>query len=1042
MLGLFAFFRCYNQSRQKNVAPRPRLLRRRPLQGVEVLEDRRVLSASGTLADIAPIVAMGNETANTVPGELLVHFRDGATNEDVRGLYQAHGITELERLYNASDAAGTRRVAVPEAALDAVRQALQQSPHVHYAEPNFVASSLFTPNDSYYAYQWNFSNSLYGGVNIERAWDVSTGASAIVAVLDTGVAYENYQDTAGTYYRAPDLASSSFVAGYDFINNDAHANDDHSHGTHVAGTIAQSTNNASGTAGIAFDASVMPVKVLGRDGSGSYAAIANGIRWAADQGAHIINMSLGASSASQTLEDALAYAYGKGVTIVAAAGNDGKEAVSYPAAYDDYVIAVSATRFDESLASYSNHGSSIDLAAPGGDTSVDQNQDGYVDGVLQNTFNPSTQDPSDFGYYFFQGTSMAAPHVAGVAALIVSQGVTDPAQVRHILQSTARDRGSSGVDTYYGHGIIDAAAAVAAVSSINAAPVAVDDVVATEEDASITFNVLANDQDADADTLVVQSLTSPSHGELVLSAASEITYVPDANFHGSDSFSYTISDGQGGADTAVVSITVAAVNDAPIAIDDTASTTDGDPVTVVALANDLDVDGNTFSITSFTSPAHGTVTANVDGTFAYVPDAGYTGSDSFSYTIADTAGATDTAVVSVVIEANAEPRGVGITDLDGSVANDGSRWQAAVRIVVGDSRGKGIAGVAVGGRWSNGELFSGTTDDDGQLIATSLWMQKRSASVSFTVESVDHPDYDPALNSDTDRDSDGTSIIVYRSGKTAAAGFQLLNGDGDRASEPSIHALDVIANIEPADGGENGRKALTFDYESITSQFGANAQLMVWLDGEIELQAGDGWTLGLPQLEGDEIVHTLTQNAVEVRIGNGRPWTNPLNRADVDGNNSVEPLDALRVLNLINRGSGGELDAKGDAGSISVQYYDATGDGSVQPIDALQIINTLARTESSVQSLAAGEPPALTAGSDAAEATREESHDEALLAFVQEQKWMAETGNWKDASSYEPVGAYTKPDGPITLEAADEKAEGREAGGILEPWQSAEWQSL
>lgn len=279
-----------------------------------------------------------------------------------------------------------------------------------------------------------------------------------VAIIDTGIAYEDYRRGWWTrYYRAPDLAQTCFVGGYDFVENDTHPNDDNSHGTHVAGTVAQSTNNGEGVAGVALKSCLMPVKVLDRNGSGTYADVSDGIRWAADNGAQIINLSLGGSADSQTLKDAVAYAYNKGVTIVAAAGNDGSSAISYPAAYDDYVLAVGATRFDEALAYYSNYGSSLDLVAPGGDLNVDQNNDGYGDGVLQQTFGSQT---NDWGYYFYQGTSMAAPHAAGVAALVISSGVFGPDNVRQVLQDSAKDLGAAGRDDTFGYGLLDAAAAL------------------------------------------------------------------------------------------------------------------------------------------------------------------------------------------------------------------------------------------------------------------------------------------------------------------------------------------------------------------------------------------------------------------------------------------------------------------------------------------------------------------------------------------------------------------------------------------------------
>jgi serine protease len=311
---------------------------------------------------------------------------------------------------------------------------------IEYAEPNYIAYAFGVPNDPYYQYQWNFDNDTYGGVQAEAAWGVTSGAGVTVAVLDTGIAYEDYNQSAqNRYYQAPDLADTNFVGGYDFVDNDTHANDTNGHGTHVAGTIAGATNNSLGVAGLASGATIMPVKVLGQNGAGSYADITDGIIFAADNGADVINLSLGGSASASYLEDALRYAYDKGVTIVAAAGNDGSEIVSYPAAYDAYVIAVGATRFDETLASYSNYGTALDIVAPGGDTSVDQNGDGYVDGILQQTFGTRT---NSFSYYFYQGTSMATPHVAAAAALVIASGnAAVPSEVRSVLESTADDLG-------------------------------------------------------------------------------------------------------------------------------------------------------------------------------------------------------------------------------------------------------------------------------------------------------------------------------------------------------------------------------------------------------------------------------------------------------------------------------------------------------------------------------------------------------------------------------------------------------------------------
>ena len=327
---------------------------------------------------------------------------------------------------------------------------------VEYAELNHQVSIFFVPDDPYYSFQWNLDNDSTGGINTQTAWDLQQGdPNVIVAVLDTGVAFENY---AG-FLQAPDLAQTPFVPGYDFVEDDVHPNDDEGHGTHVTGTIAQSTNNELGVAGVAFGCSIMPVKVLDNEGVGDHFNIAEGIYFAVEHGARVINMSFGGAATSRTLRNAVAFAYEQGVTIVCAAGNDYLEgnATSYPAAYDDYCISVGAVRYDNTRAYYSSTGPHIDLAAPGGDVTVDQNHDGYPDGVLQQTF---TLDPTDFAYYFFQGTSMATPHVSGVAALLVSRGVTEPDKVREAMEMTARDVGPVGWDMQYGWGIVDAGAAL------------------------------------------------------------------------------------------------------------------------------------------------------------------------------------------------------------------------------------------------------------------------------------------------------------------------------------------------------------------------------------------------------------------------------------------------------------------------------------------------------------------------------------------------------------------------------------------------------
>jgi serine protease len=316
----------------------------------------------------------------------------------------------------------------------------------------------FTPNDPMYPLQWHLD-----AINAPEAWMHTRGRGAVVAVIDTGVAYKDLKWKNLDAKAVPDLAGIEFVHGETFLSNALPEGlDDHAHGTHVTGTIAQATDNGVGVAGVAHQAKIMPLKVLAGDGRGSVAGIANAIRYAADHDADVINMSLGGPLPSKVLAKAVEYANKKGVTVVCAAGNEKRSKVSYPAAYDGSV-AVAATDWEGKRTFYSNWGKQLDISAPGGDTRSDKNGDGQPDGVLQNTI--AIQDPSRSDYLWFQGTSMASPHAAGVAALIVSQGVSNPTEVERILKETARHPNGVKWDDQYGAGIIDAEAAVLAARS-------------------------------------------------------------------------------------------------------------------------------------------------------------------------------------------------------------------------------------------------------------------------------------------------------------------------------------------------------------------------------------------------------------------------------------------------------------------------------------------------------------------------------------------------------------------------------------------------
>jgi serine protease len=362
------------------------------------------------------------------------------------------------------------------------------------ATPNYIARASWIPNDpgragtagGWQATQWNFTGPF--GINAPGAWDNLAragrpgGAGVTIAVIDTGVAYANR----GRFARSPDLRASRFARGFDFVDQDAHPNDHNGHGTHVASTIAENVDNGIGVTGLAYEATIMPIRVLDRRGEGDTAAIARGIRYAARRGVDIINLSFEFDSSIRAAAipevlDALRFARRRGVLVVGASGNSSARAIAYPARAVD-VLSVGATTEHGCVAEYSNRGSSLDVTAPGGGPDAAIPHDANCRAaeppgrdIVQMTFRPSAP------YLFelpgsFTGTSMAAPHVSATAALVIASGVIgpdpSPAAVEAWLKATARDLGRPGPDSRYGAGLIDAAAATAPPAAPPPAPAA------------------------------------------------------------------------------------------------------------------------------------------------------------------------------------------------------------------------------------------------------------------------------------------------------------------------------------------------------------------------------------------------------------------------------------------------------------------------------------------------------------------------------------------------------------------------------------------
>ena len=415
-------------------------------------------------------VPAGARAADYVRDEVIVHYEHGTGGGVAAQVAAETGAQPIQALPG-----GSEQLRIEDG--DSVRETmaeLKTNPNVAYAVPNWRArAAAGEPNDPDARRQWNFFGSY--GINLIEAWSLAEGLGApaargaVVALLDSGVAYERH----GRFRRAPDLRRSTFVRPYDFIGKDRHPNDIYGHGTHVAGTLAQTTNNRIATAGIAYNVKIMPLRVLDAYGEGDSAAIARAIRYAARYRVDVINLSLEFPAEVRAAEipdvlSALRYAHRRGVLVVAAAGNQSDIAVAYPARAQS-VVAVGATTVTGCQADYSNSGVELDLVAPGGGADA-PNADSQWDAahcdpdsigrpIIQQTF---THGVRRFGLpRGYEGTSMASPHVSAVAALVVATRRLgrhpSPHDLEEHLEATARP---AGPPDRYGAGLIDAAAAL------------------------------------------------------------------------------------------------------------------------------------------------------------------------------------------------------------------------------------------------------------------------------------------------------------------------------------------------------------------------------------------------------------------------------------------------------------------------------------------------------------------------------------------------------------------------------------------------------
>ena len=547
------------------------------------------------------------------PDRLIIKFNPGVSGEKQNSVISGQQVTVLSDLPKMD----IKIIKVPESALDSVKEALSKNQDVEFAEYDVAAPPSVVPNDPN-SNAWHLLK-----INTFGAWDYTKGAVDPIVILDSGIDFDH-----------PDLQSkiifpynglTQLTSGVDHQNGCGH-------GTLVAGSAAAVTNNGIGVAGVGWDTLIIPVKITDDNASGSTkcygwsSGVLNGVNWAVNHGARVVNLSYGFGSGSGSIDTAAQIMQDNGGWLVISAGNSGGDPGDLE---DPTIINVSSTNSNDDLSYFSSFGAYVDFSAPG--SSIWTTGDGGTYGTAS-------------------GTSFSAPITSAVINLMFSVNPSLSASDAYtILSDTAVDLGDPGRDDKFGNGRIDAYAAVL-IASNTTLPIANDDSATVDEDASVLIDLALNDSADDGlDLDSISIVSGPNNGLVQVNGDGTVNYTHDGSETSLDSFDYTIKDSVGTtSSSARVDITVNPVNDAPIANNDSDSTVKNNPINMDVLANDTDPEGNTLTIISTTQGSNGSV--STDGaTVTYTPDTDFIGEDNFDYTIDDGYGVTSFATVTITV---------------------------------------------------------------------------------------------------------------------------------------------------------------------------------------------------------------------------------------------------------------------------------------------------------------------------------------------------------------------------------------------------------